>query len=124
MQDDFLVPGTKYVLPANSTIIIPIVGIHSDPEIYPEPERFDPERFSADEINKRHPLSFLAFGDGPRNCIGLRFGKMQAKIGLAILLKNYKITPSSNTPDRIKIAAKNFVMLPDGGLNLHFEKIV
>lgn len=51
-------------------VMIPVMAIQRDPAIYGDPERFDPERFSDEEVTKRHPMSFLAFGDGPRNCIG------------------------------------------------------
>ena len=51
-------------------ILIPVQGLHHDPQYFPDPERFDPDRFSPD--NKMYIPSgvYLPFGDGPRNCIG------------------------------------------------------
>lgn len=54
-------------------MLIPIDGLHNDPEYYPEPEKFNPERF---EDGRKQQLSqsctYLPFGMGPRNCIGKR----------------------------------------------------
>lgn len=51
-------------------IKIPTHAIHHDPEIYPDPYRFDPERFNDENIKSRHTYAFLPFGEGPRVCIG------------------------------------------------------
>lgn len=68
----YKIPGTKVELPPGTRVIIPIYGIHHDPEHYPNPEAFDPERFSEETKRTRHPYTFLPFGEGPRNCIGRR----------------------------------------------------
>lgn len=64
------VPGTDIVLEPGTFVQIPTHGIQRDPEYYPNPEKFDPERFNDEAKSQRHPLTFLAFGEGPRNCIG------------------------------------------------------
>lgn len=57
-------------IPAKQTILIPAYAIQRDPKIYPDPDTFDPERFTEENIKQRHPSHYLPFGDGPRNCIG------------------------------------------------------
>lgn len=52
------------------TIWIPIIGIHHDPQYYPAPDRFDPERFNEENKKKINMLAYMPFGMGPRNCIG------------------------------------------------------
>ena len=52
-------------------VIIPVYAIHHDPRYYPEPNRFDPERFSEENKKTRPEGTYLPFGDGPRICIGM-----------------------------------------------------
>lgn len=63
-------PGTDFILPKGTQVSIAVAGIHHDPEYYPDPEKFDPERFSEENKNKRPACTYLPFGDGPRICIG------------------------------------------------------
>lgn len=52
------------------SVWIPIFAIQRDPKYYPDPEKFDPERFSEENKHNIVPYTFLSFGAGPRNCIG------------------------------------------------------
>jgi len=67
---DYKIPGTNVILEKGIKTIIPVYALHHDPKYYPEPERFDPERFNANEKAKRHHYVYLPFGEGPRICIG------------------------------------------------------
>jgi len=66
----YKIPGTDTVLEKGIPVFIPVTALHYDPNYYPEPERFDPERFSDEEKQKRHHYVYLPFGEGPRICIG------------------------------------------------------
>lgn len=66
-QNDYPVPGSDVVIEKGKTVLIPIHAIHHDPEYYPNPEKFDPDRFDAEEKSKRDTMTWLAFGSGPRN---------------------------------------------------------
>lgn len=59
-----------------------------DGNYFPDPERFDPDRFAAGHQNY-NPSAFVPFGDGPRTCIAMRMGKMVTKIGIIMLLQKY-----------------------------------
>lgn len=61
----------KLNIKKGTSVLIPVYGIHHDPQYYPNPERFDPERFSDENKANIVPGSFLPFGIGPRNCIGM-----------------------------------------------------
>jgi cytochrome P450 family 3 subfamily A len=65
---DFEFEGIK--IPKGQLVTIPIWAIHHDPEIYPDPYKFDPERFNQENKTKRVNEAFIPFGNGPRSCIG------------------------------------------------------
>lgn len=54
-------------------VLVPVYGVHRDPRYYPNPDKFDPERFSDENKGNIEPLSYFPFGSGPRNCIGTLF---------------------------------------------------
>jgi cytochrome P450 family 6 len=68
---DYKVPYSSLTLKEGSRIDIPVFAIHHDPDIYPEPHVFDPERFSKENRGKFSSGTFLPFGCGPRTCIGI-----------------------------------------------------
>ncbi|CAF1688908.1 unnamed protein product [Rotaria sp. Silwood1] len=77
----------NYHIPKGSIINVPVYPIHHDPNVWSDPEKFIPERFLPAEKAKRHPMTYLPFGDGPRNCIGMRFALSEAKLGIAKALR-------------------------------------
>lgn len=62
---------TKITIPKDQSVIIPVYAIHHDPKIYPNPEIFDPERFTKEAIQSRDPMHYIPFGYGPRYCFGM-----------------------------------------------------
>ncbi|CAG7731689.1 unnamed protein product [Allacma fusca] len=93
----YKVPGTDVTLEKDMLVTIPSYAIHHDPEYYPNPEKFDPLRFTKENISKRHPFAYQPFGHGPRNCIGNRFALTEAKIAMAQLILNFKLEPCEKT---------------------------
>ncbi|XP_020281147.1 probable cytochrome P450 6a14 [Pseudomyrmex gracilis] len=114
-------PTTNIHIPEGTSITIPVLGIQRDPAIYPDPDKFDPERFSADEIAARHPYAYLPFGEGPRVCIGTRFGYMQTKVGIFNILSKFKIKLHPRTPVPLIIDEAPFILSPKGGVHLIIE---
>lgn len=61
-----------HTIKKDTQVMIPNIAIHYDENYWKHPGEFDPERFSADETSKRPNLAYMPFGEGPRNCIGMR----------------------------------------------------
>ena len=72
--------------------------MHRDPEFFPEPERFMPERFSEEARKGLDNETFLPFGAGQRICIGMRLAMIETKMILAELLSKFKFYPCDKTP--------------------------
>jgi cytochrome P450 family 4 len=70
------------VIPQGSELFIPINFIHRNPIHWPDPLKFDPDRFLPEEIEKRPRYSFMPFSIPPRNCIGMSFAMMPMKVAL------------------------------------------
>ncbi|XP_077270870.1 LOW QUALITY PROTEIN: putative cytochrome P450 6a14, partial [Temnothorax americanus] len=119
---DINLPTTNIYLLKGTSIFIPILGLHRDPSIYPNPDKFDPERFNTDEKARRHPYAYLPFGEGPRICIGTKFGHVQTKVGLVSLLSKYKFKPHSQTAVPFIFNEKSFGLAVKGGIHLTIEQ--
>ncbi|KAH9377112.1 hypothetical protein HPB48_011691 [Haemaphysalis longicornis] len=76
---------------------IPLAAMHRDPEYFPEPEKYNPERFLPENKDKVKPFSFIPFGAGPRNCVGMRLGLLQTKTTLASMLSRVRFEPCPET---------------------------
>ncbi|GBO37588.1 Cytochrome P450 3A18, partial [Araneus ventricosus] len=95
--EDYKLGDTGIVIPKGTTVTVPIYAMHRDPEFFPDPEKFDPDRFSPEERAKRNPYTFMPFGGGPRNCVGMRFALVEVKVCLAYVLSHFKIKRCSKT---------------------------
>ncbi|KAL6261403.1 hypothetical protein P5V15_006497 [Pogonomyrmex californicus] len=119
---DLNLPTTNIHVSEGTLITIPVFGLHRDPSIYPNPEKFDPERFNMDEIASRHPYAYLPFGEGPRVCIGMRFGYVQTKVGLVSLLSKFKFKLHPQTPIPLTFDEAAIVLSPKSGVHLNIEQ--
>lgn len=100
-------------LKKGQTVIVPVYALHHDPDLYPEPDRFQPERFLKDSAayKSRDPMAFLPFGAGPRACLGMRFALIEIKILLASVLSKFRFVPAPDTPVSLSISCLKFLKL-------------
>ncbi|KAL7027301.1 hypothetical protein ACKWTF_005400 [Chironomus riparius] len=119
---DHTFPGTKYTIEKGTSVFIPVLGFHRDPEIYENPMEFRPERFldSPTGNGKSNGVFYLPFGDGPRNCIGARMGKLQTKLGLAMILSkfSFELADKSLMHGELEYDTKNTILAPKDSIML------
>ncbi|XP_044513353.1 cytochrome P450 3A24-like isoform X1 [Gracilinanus agilis] len=96
-------------IPKGTVVLIPVYVLHHDPEYWPEPEEFRPERFDREGRKSMDPYVFLPFGAGPRNCVGMRFALLTLKTALVTLLQNFTVEPCKETPIPLVIDTKGFM---------------
>jgi cytochrome P450 len=82
-----------YPLPKDTIVSPFIYGLHHDPEFWPDPQRFDPDRFSAPAKQHRPPYTYLPFGGGPRLCIGNNFAMLEMQLVLAEYVRRFDFQP-------------------------------
>uniref|UniRef100_A0A1B6K271 Cytochrome P450 n=1 Tax=Homalodisca liturata TaxID=320908 RepID=A0A1B6K271_9HEMI len=103
-----------YTVPKNTSVMLLIESMNHDPEFYPDPYKFDPERF---DTKSSHPYLFVPFSAGPRNCIGQKYAMLEIKCVLSLVLRKFRLLPSE-----IPITSWfNIVLKSKTGINMQFE---
>ncbi|XP_065219283.1 cytochrome P450 4C1-like [Planococcus citri] len=80
------------IIPANTLILAVLHLANQDPDLYKNPQKWDPEHFSEQAIKNRPKNSFMSFGHGPRSCIGIRYAMLSVKTSIVYLLRDYHLT--------------------------------
>ncbi|XP_068622807.1 cytochrome P450 6k1-like [Battus philenor] len=109
-------------IPAGTPVYINANGMQTDPNYFPNPEKFDPERYLPENERNIKPFTYIPFGEGPRNCIGYRFAMQNMLNVLANIILNYKIYPHPNgpLPNDVKIEEKGIFLFPGETLYTEF----
>ena len=84
-------PVGNQTIPAGALVVVCQYAMHRNPRYYPEPERFDPERFTSEAKASRPKFSYFPFGGGPRHCMGEPFAMMEGVILLASLARQWRL---------------------------------
>ncbi|XP_037683226.1 cytochrome P450 4A6 isoform X2 [Choloepus didactylus] len=106
-------------LPKGIITSLAIYTLHHNPNVWPNPEEFDPLRFAPG--SERHSHAFLPFSGGSRNCIGKQFAMQELKVAVALTLLRFELTPD---PNRVPSPVSRIVLKSKNGIHLQLKKLL
>ncbi|KAL3269988.1 hypothetical protein HHI36_009044 [Cryptolaemus montrouzieri] len=112
------VTASGYKIPAGTTLHMHIFDLHRKPDIYPDPFKFDPDRFLKDNSSHRHPYAYLPFSAGPRNCIGQKFAMLEIKTFLVGILRKFRMEAVTKQKDIV--LETDFVLKTSAPIEIRF----
>lgn len=97
-------------IPAGVEVVLSVVTAHRRKDVWgADADEFNPDHFSSEQMSKRNPFAYMAFSQGPRNCLGVRFAYISLKIMLAKLLRKYRFKTNIKFDDikmRLEVTCK------------------
>ncbi|KAJ1530164.1 hypothetical protein ONE63_005095 [Megalurothrips usitatus] len=113
--------NTDLVIDKSVWVWIPVWQLAHDPDFFPDPERFDPDRFTDQAREQRHPYAYLPFGEGPRFCVAERFAILEMKLCLAGLLDKFTFSVGRKTDLNLEFIPTAFSPTPKKGFWLKVD---
>lgn len=114
-----LEPYSDFRIPQGMPVYVPSYALQHDPQYFPDPETFNPDRFDPNS-SSFNEYTYMPFGLGPRNCIGERFAFMQMRIGIVNVLKSFTVETTASTPKSFGLDRTNVLLHPDSQIVLKF----
>ncbi|XP_064858246.1 cytochrome P450 3A27-like [Oncorhynchus nerka] len=108
------------VIPKDCVVLVPTWTLHRDPEIWSDPEEFKPERFSKENKESIDPYTYMPFGAGPRNCIGMRFALIMIKLAMVEILQSFTFSVCDETEIPLEMDNQGLLM-PKRPIKLRLE---
>lgn len=122
---EYRIPGTNHIIEKGVEVYISVLGLHRDENYYENADVFNPVRLSDEQTAAKNLLyrPYIPFGDGPRNCIGMRLGKIQTKVGLISMLHKFTYQLEGRLTDsQLEFDPRHFLLQPRDDIYLHVSK--
>ncbi|XP_062397222.1 cytochrome P450 3A27-like isoform X2 [Sardina pilchardus] len=97
------------IIPKGTVVMVPNFALQRDPKFWTDPESFKPERFNKENKESIDPYSYMPFGLGPRNCIGMRFALVSLKLAIVELLQRFTINTCAETEIPLELETVGFM---------------
>ncbi|ETN67528.1 cytochrome P450 4g15 [Anopheles darlingi] len=120
LNEDVQLASRSYTVPAGTTVVIGTYKIHRREDLYPEPERFNPDNFLPERTQARHYYSYIPFSAGPRSCVGRKYAMLKLKVLLSTILRNYKVL--SNVPEKEFKLQGDIILKRTDGFRVQLEQ--
>jgi cytochrome P450 len=107
-----------YRIPAGANVVMSQWIMHRNPTYFPEPEKFDPDRWGTEKIRKLPRFAYFPFGGGPRQCIGSSFAMMEATLLLATIAQSFRL---DSVPGHPVVLVPSFTLRPKHGMRMRLN---
>lgn len=112
----------NYFIPKNTIVCVDITGLQHDENIWEEPYKFDPERFNPNSDSKRILNSWLPFGSGQRQCVGMNMSLAEQRVVLIMMARRYEWSLPENSVHRDGLRVKGTDVIGPDTLVLDFKR--
>ena len=111
-----------FTIPKGGALNAPQYAVHRDPRWWPDPDRFDPDRFTDEAKQGRPRYAYFPFGGGSRQCIAEGLAWMEGTLVLAMLARQWRFTPEAGAPEHIAISP-SITLRPTHGVRLQLQRL-
>lgn len=110
----------QYLIPKGTAVSIQVYYLHRDERFFPEPEKFDPDRFLPENLEGRNPFAYIPFSAGSRNCIGQKFAMYEEKSVLSSIIRSFKLRSVEKRTDLFLM--RELILKSLSGMNVKLER--